>query len=53
VLLPVGSPLLLLVALLCGLHWGALKAGTGSLVPVLVCHLLWDLVVFILLPLVP
>lgn len=49
--LPVGSPLLVAIALGCGLYWSVLRAWTGSLVPVLVCHLLWDLVVFVWVPL--
>jgi membrane protease YdiL (CAAX protease family) len=48
---PVGSPLLTALALLCGLFWSALRAGTGSLVPGLVSHLLWDALVFVLRPL--
>jgi membrane protease YdiL (CAAX protease family) len=50
---PVGSPLLVLIALACGLYWSVLRQWTGSLVPVLVCHLLWDVVLFLLFPLRP
>jgi uncharacterized protein len=50
--LPIGSPLLLALALLCGLFWSALRAATGSLVPCLLSHLIWDLLVFLLRPLV-
>lgn len=49
--LPLGSPVLGLVALGCGILWGALRAATGSLVPTLIAHLLWDLVVLLGWPL--
>jgi len=49
---PLGSPVLVLAALGCGLCWGVLRAATGSLVPVLVAHILWDAVILIWLPLV-
>ena len=49
--LPLGSPLLVAVAFGCGLTWGALRATTGSLVPALVAHLLWDVLVLLSLPL--
>lgn len=45
-------PLLPVLALLCGLYWGAWRALTGSLLTPLIAHLLWDLCVFILAPLV-
>ncbi|MBK7537719.1 MAG: CPBP family intramembrane metalloprotease [Myxococcales bacterium] len=48
---PIGSPVLVAVALLCGLAWGILRAVTASLVPALVSHLLWDLLVLLWLPL--
>ena len=44
------SPLLVVVALLCGLVWGALRVWTKSLVAPLAAHLLWDLLVFVLFP---
>jgi membrane protease YdiL (CAAX protease family) len=49
---PLGSPVLALAALACGLCWGALRAATGSLVPALVAHILWDAVILLWLPLV-
>jgi membrane protease YdiL (CAAX protease family) len=49
--LPIGSPLLLALALLCGFFWSTLRAATGSLVPGLLSHLVWDLLVFLLWPL--
>jgi membrane protease YdiL (CAAX protease family) len=49
--LPIGSPLLLALALLCGLFWSTLRAATNSLVPSLLSHLVWDLLVFLFRPL--
>jgi membrane protease YdiL (CAAX protease family) len=49
---PVGSTLLAVIALACGLFWGTLRATTRSLVPALICHMLWDVIVFTLVPLV-
>ncbi len=48
---PIGSPLLVVTALGCGLVWGALRALTASLVAPVVCHLLWDACVLLLFPL--
>jgi membrane protease YdiL (CAAX protease family) len=48
--IPMGSPVLVLVALGCGLAWGALRAATNSLLSVIVAHLLWDILVLIWLP---
>jgi len=48
---PLGSPLLVAVALLCGMAWGTLRAVSGSLVPGLLAHLVWDISVFLWLPL--
>ena len=50
---PVGSAVLTLAALGCGVVWGALRAQTGSLVPALLSHLLWDAIVLIWVPLLP
>jgi len=47
----IGSALLVLVALLCGIVWGALRAASRSLLPPLVAHLLWDVLVLLCLPL--
>ncbi len=51
VLLPLGAPTLALVALACGLAWGLLREGSGSLVPPLVAHLVWNVVVLVAFPL--
>jgi membrane protease YdiL (CAAX protease family) len=48
---PVGSPLLVATACACGLVWSLLRMATGSLVPTLACHLVWDAVVLIARPL--
>ena len=48
---PLGSPLLVAAALLCGMVWGTLRAATASLVPSLLAHLVWDILVFLVLPL--
>lgn len=48
---PLGSPVLVAVAFFCGLAWGTLRATTASLVPTLVAHLLWNVLVLLWLPL--
>jgi len=47
---PAGSLLLVVVAFVCGLYWSALRAISGSLIPALCAHLVWD-IVLILFPL--
>jgi membrane protease YdiL (CAAX protease family) len=39
------------VALSCGVAWGALRVASASLVPTLLAHLMWDLLVLLWLPL--
>lgn len=48
-----GTWVLPLAAALLGLLWGALAEKSGGLVVPLLCHLVWDLVLFVALPLVP
>lgn len=48
---PLGSPVLVVAALLCGMVWGALRAASASLVPSLLAHLVWDILVLLWLPL--
>jgi membrane protease YdiL (CAAX protease family) len=48
---PVGSPLLVALCLLCGVFWTALRAWTGGLLACLLCHMIWDVLVFALRPL--
>lgn len=45
-----GSPLLLLVAFLCGLAWAALRVASRSLVAPIVAHVVWDLGVLVAWP---
>ncbi|MBW2507715.1 MAG: CPBP family intramembrane metalloprotease [Deltaproteobacteria bacterium] len=44
------SPLLVLVAFVCGMVWGLLRVRTGGLAAPLVAHLVWDILVFVLFP---
>ena len=44
------SPLLVAVALACGLVWGGLRVYTRGLAAPLLAHLVWDLLVFVLFP---
>ena len=48
---PLGSPVLVLAALSCGMAWGALRAASASLVPSLLAHLVWDILLLLWLPL--
>ena len=48
--LPTLNPPLIMTALIGGLVWGSLYKFTNSLVPGIVSHVLWDLMIFILLP---
>jgi uncharacterized protein len=48
---PLGSPLLAICALLCGSLWGILSLTTGSLVAPMLAHVVWDLGVLIVWPL--
>jgi membrane protease YdiL (CAAX protease family) len=44
------SPVLPLAALVCGLVWARQRQVTGSLVPSLVSHALWSLLMFLYIP---
>lgn len=48
---PVGSPLLVVVSFGYGLAWGALAAWSGGLVTPILAHLVWTLAVLVLAPL--
>ncbi|MEO6603239.1 MAG: CPBP family glutamic-type intramembrane protease [Polyangiaceae bacterium] len=48
---PLGSPLLAICAVLCGSLWGVLALTTGSLVTPMLAHVVWDLGVLIVWPL--
>lgn len=49
--IPTLNPVLILAALTCGLFWGYLYLLTGSLVVVLISHMIWDPLVFAVFPL--
>ncbi len=42
--------MLVMAALLCGLLWGAVTAKYKSLWPAIISHTLWDVTIFVLLP---
>ncbi len=44
---PSGSLLLVGVAFVCGVYWSALRAISGSLIPSLCAHLVWDLALIV------
>lgn len=48
---PIGSPLLVAIALGCGLYWAILRAYFRSLTPALISHLIWSVIVFLIAPL--
>ena len=43
--------MLFAAALICGLFWGAMYKRWKSLVPVIISHAVWDVAIFVLLPL--
>ncbi len=46
-----GNPVLVLAAFVCGLVWGWQYRQNGSLVGVILSHAIWDVAVFIVIPL--
>jgi len=42
--------MLVMAALVCGLFWGFMYKFTKSIVPLIICHALWDVSVFIIFP---
>lgn len=46
------NPMLLLAALVLGLHWGLLFYKYKSLVPGIISHALWDAMIFVFFPVV-
>lgn len=48
--LPTGNPVLILAAFICGVYWSGLYWYTGSLIPVLISHMLWDPFIFVIAP---
>jgi CAAX protease family protein len=45
-----GNFMLVMAALVCGLFWGALYHWRRSIIPGIISHAVWDVVVFIILP---
>ena len=48
--LPTGNLVLILAAFTCGAFWGGLYWLTGSFLPVLISHMLWDPAIFVVWP---
>lgn len=48
--LPTGNPVLILAAFICGIYWSGLYWYAGSIVPVLISHMLWDPFIFVIAP---
>jgi uncharacterized protein len=48
---PLGSPLLMACALVCGSLWAAMRVTSGSLVVPVLAHTIWDLGVLLVWPL--
>jgi membrane protease YdiL (CAAX protease family) len=46
-----GNLMLIIAALVCGTFWGWIYKKEKSLVPVIISHAIWDLTIFVLLPL--
>ena len=49
--LPTLNPPLILTAFIGGVVWGYLYKKTGSLIPAVISHVLWDLLIFVIAPL--
>lgn len=47
-----GNFMLVLAALVCGLYWGWIYKRKQTLTPVIISHALWDLIIFVLFPLI-
>ena len=46
-----GNVMLVIAALVCGIYWGWLYKKEKSLLPVIISHAIWDLTIFVILPL--
>jgi len=46
-----GNVMLVIAALVCGIFWGWLYKKEKSLLPVIISHAIWDLTIFVILPL--
>jgi len=49
--LPTLNPILIVTALIDGLVWGTIYQLTDSLVPGIISHVIWDILIFVVLPL--
>lgn len=49
--LPTLNPTLIITAFIGGLAWGTLYQLTDNLVPAIISHTLWDILIFVVLPL--
>lgn len=45
-----GNFMLIIAAMICGLYWGWLYKKEKSLAPIIISHALWDLTIFVILP---
>ena len=45
-----GNFMVILAALVCGLFWGWIYKKEKSLIPIIISHALWDVTIFVLLP---
>ena len=46
-----GNVMLVIAALVCGIFWGWLYQKEKSLLPVIISHAIWDLIIFVIFPL--
>jgi membrane protease YdiL (CAAX protease family) len=46
-----GNFMLVIAALVCGLFWGWIYKKEKSIIPVIISHAIWDVIIFVLLPL--
>jgi membrane protease YdiL (CAAX protease family) len=44
------NPMLILAAGVCGLYWGLLYQREQNLIPLIISHSLWDVLIFVLFP---
>jgi uncharacterized protein len=47
---PTGNPVLILAAFTCGVFWGGIYMTFGRLVPVVISHMVWDPMIFVVWP---
>jgi uncharacterized protein len=45
-----GNFMVILAALVCGFYWGWIYKKEKSLVPIIISHAIWDVTIFVLLP---